>query len=237
MIVSICQPAYLPWLGYFNRIARSDLAIVLDNVMLERSSSTRFTNRNKIMTAQGPIWLTVPVKTAGLGQPLISQVAIDADQGWERKHMKAINQAYGKTKFYTDHKNWFECFYQTRWTQLAPMLRESTSYLLDVIGIKTQRIFSSDLNVTGEKSELILNICRHVNAKTYISGPFGRNYLDLQSFKKLDINVLFDNYAHPQYPQLHGGFEPHMSVIDLLFNCGADSLQILRNSKSGIAHV
>jgi hypothetical protein len=236
VIVSISQPAYLPWLGYFSRIANSDLAVVLDNVMLERSSTTRFTNRNKIKTVQGPIWLTVPVKTAGLGQPLISEVAIDADQGWGQKHVRAINQAYGKTKFYLEHKDWFDFFYKKQWTHLAPMLRESTSYLLEAVGIKTPRVLSSNFNVVGEKSDLILNICRHVGAKTYISGPFGRDYLDLLSFKDSGINVVFDEYTHPVYPQLHGNFEPYMSVIDLLFNCGADSLTVLRNSHSGMAH-
>lgn len=229
MIVSISQPAYLPWNGYFNRIAKSDVAIVLDNVMLERSSKTRFTNRNKIRSAEGWTWLTLPVKTAGLGQPLICNVELDMEQKWADKHFRSITQSYSRAPHFAAHRDWLADFYSQPWTHLAPMLKASTSYLLDAIGIDTPLLFSSKMGLNGQKSELILNLCKHTGATTYLSGPFGRDYLDAGAFEAAGIKIEFDDYEHPVYPQLHAGFQPYMSVIDLLFNCGDASLRILRN--------
>lgn len=228
MIVSISQPAYLPWLGYFNRVAKSDLSIVLDNVMIERSSKTRFTNRNKIRTNAGAVWLTIPVKTAGLGQPLICDAELDEGQKWAEKHYRTIVQNYKKSPYYKMHEAWLEQFYNQHWSHLAPVLNESTSYLLESLGIDTPRVFSSKMQVEGKKSDLILNLCKHVGATTYLSGPFGREYLELNAFSDAGISVEFDDYEHPVYPQQHPGFEPYMSIIDLLFNCGGDSLKILK---------
>jgi hypothetical protein len=227
MIVSISQPAYFPWLGYFDRMAQSDIAIVLDNVMLERSSKTRFTNRNRIRTESGAIWLTVPVKTAGIGQPLISDAELDLEQKWAQKHFRSLAQFYGHTPYFSDHRNWLEHFYSRPWTHLAPLLRESTGYLLDKLQIRPQLLFSSELNVIGQKHELILNLCKHVGATTYLSGPFGRDYLDAEAFLAAGIELKFHDYQHPVYSQAYQPFEPYMSVVDLLFNCGDSSRQIL----------
>jgi hypothetical protein len=229
MIVSIMQPAYLPWLGYFDRICNSDLFVVLDNVMLERSSKTRFTNRNKVRTHQGSSWLTVPVKTSGLGQPVISQVEIDNGQKWSSKHFSSLVHSYGRSPYFSEHKDWFEYFYQLSFPLLAPMLQESTNYLLKALNIHTPVVYSSSLQVEGQKSDLILNLCKKVGATTYISGPFGRDYLDAASFQQAGIELKFHDYQHPTYKQIHGQFEPYMSVVDLLFNCGSDSLDILKS--------
>ena len=229
MIVSISQPAYLPWLGYFNRIARSDIAIVLDSVMLERSSVTRFTNRNKIKTSQGWSWLTVPVKTAGIDQPLICEVELDIHQNWAEKHLRSTLQSYSRGNHISSHIDWLKDFYSRPWTHLSPMLDESTSYLLGALNINTPLLYSSKMRVDGSKSMLILNLCKSVGATTYLSGPFGRNYLDHKIFDEAGIKLDFDDYIHPVYPQLHSGFQPFMSVIDLLFNCGGASIDILRS--------
>lgn len=227
MIVSISQPAYLPWLGYFDRIAKSDIAIVLDSVMLERSSKTRFTNRNKIRTATGPAWLTVPVKTAGIGQPLIRDVELDTEQNWAEKHFRTLVQNYGRAPHFGTYKHWLEHFYFQPWTLLAPLLRESTTYFLDALQIKSRLLYSSEMNVSGQKSELILNLCKHVGATTYLSGPFGRDYLEADAFSSAGVALEFHDYRHPVYSQMYPTFEPYMSVVDLLFNCGDSSKEIL----------
>lgn len=227
MIVSIMQPAYLPWLGYFDRIARSDISIALDTVMLERSSKTRFTNRNKIRAGDSWCWLTAPVKTAGLGQPVINAVALDTEQKWQSKHLNTLLQSYAKAPHFSSHKSWFTEFYGKPHTMLAPMLRESTEYLLDELGIDTEVLYSSEMAVEGRKSELILSLCEAVGATTYLSGPFGRDYLDAAGFDEAGVALEFHDYEHPAYYQFHGGFEPYMSVVDLIFNCGKDALGIL----------
>jgi hypothetical protein len=229
MIISISQPAYIPWLGYFDRIAMSDVAIVLDSVMLERSSKTRFTNRNKIRTENGWSWLTIPVKTSGLCQPVIRDVIIDNEQRWRVKHWKTIQQMYSRSPFFSHYDQSFESFYNKEWENLSVALSEMTTYLLSILGIKTKILYSSQLGIGGEKAELILNLCKALNAKEYISGPFGRDYLNLFDFDRAGIKVRFHDYPHPQYKQAYPGFEPYMSVIDLLFNHGLKSLDILRS--------
>ena len=231
MIVSIMQPAYLPWIGYFDRIAACDLHIVLDDVMLERSSKTRFTNRNKIRTAEGWIWLTVPVITAGLGQPLISEVRIDNGQPWAAKHWRSLLQNYARAPWFSEHRSWFQSCYHRNWENLAPLLLETTDYLLHAFCINTPWVCSSRLNVSGQKSELILNLCREVGADCYVSGPFGRDYLNQQAFAEAGIELVFHDYVHPVYTQTHSGFQPYMSSIDLLFNHGPESLSILTGRK------
>lgn len=227
MKISISQPAYLPWLGYFNRIANSDIAIVLDSVMLERSSKSRFTNRNKILTTSGPAWLTIPILKSGIGQPLISEALIDQEQNWQEKHKRSIAHSYSKASFFNEYVSWLDDLYSRHWMCLSPLLNNSTLYLLQRLGIETPLMYSSQMNVQGSKSDLILNICASLGATTYISGPFGRDYLDLVSFLDKGITVVFDDYSHPVYPQRLGDFHSHLSIIDLLFNCGGESLDIL----------
>ena len=231
MIVSIMQPAYLPWLGYFERIALSDLHIILDDVQLERSSKTRFTNRNKIRTDQGWAWLTIPVKTAGLGQPLISVAEIDAGQNWKDKHWRSISQQYAHAPFFSNYREELHTLYMQNWVRLNPLLLETTAWIKRQLGLKTNCIQSSDLPVVGCKSQLILELCIHVGATKYISGTFGHDYLDISSFNKAGIEVVFHDYRHPEYKQQFGGFEAYMSCIDLLFNQGHSSLNTLMTTK------
>jgi hypothetical protein len=229
MKVSINQPAYLPWLGYFDRIASSDIAIVLDSVMIEKGS---YTNRNKMRSGNGWSWLTVPIKASG--QPLICEVQIDNQRDWRKKHFQLISQAYARAHHYDEYIEWAAELYAREWTGLNELLTYSNQYFLSALSIGAQVIHSSALNVTGAKSELVLNLCKEVGATEYISGPFGIDYLDLASFERAGIRVTFQDYLHPVYEQCQGGFESHMSVLDLLLNCGPDSRRIFQNHKKGL---
>jgi hypothetical protein len=228
MIVSIMQPGYIPWLGYFDRISKSDLHIVLDNVAMDMSSKTKFTNRNKIRTASSWSWLTVPLKSVNRSAELsIYDVEISSDVNWQDKHWKTIQANYSRSPFFLDFSNYFKDFYKQNWTHLGPMLRESTEYLLHELGIKTECIRSSDLSPQFKKADLIVELCEKVGAKTYLSGPFGRDYLVERAFETARIELQYHDYVHPVYTQNFGGFEPYMSVTDLLFNHGENSLEIL----------
>jgi hypothetical protein len=228
MIVSIMQPAYLPWLGYFDRIYRSDLHVVLDHVQIDRNSKTKFANRNKIRTATGWVWLTVPLVTSGKSAQLgITQLEISPDARWEKKHLETIRHSYAKAPYFPEHRAFLQELYQETWTHLAPLLRRSTDYLVRAFGMSTPVVYSSSLRTGGAKDELILNICRDVGATCYLSGPFGRDYLSQDEFGRVGIELRFHDYVHPVYPQIQGGFEPYMSGLDLLLNCGAESLSVL----------
>lgn len=226
MIVSINQPAYLPWLGYFNRIQASDLHIVLDHVQFEKNS---YTNRNKIRTAQGWTWLTVPLKTKGrFGKLAINELEIDAERGWPAKHWNTLRQNYGKAPHFAEHARFFEELYARPWDRLAGLLGAATGYLLERgLRIRTPLLHSSGMRVDGHKSDLVLNLCRAAGAKVYLSGPLGRDYLDEEAFRQAGIEVRYHEYVHPAYAQAYPGFEPAMSAVDLLFNHGPDSARIL----------
>ncbi len=227
MILSISQPAYLPWLGLFSRIKNSDVHVFLDDVQIERNTKTSFTNRNKLRNKKDIFWLTVPLKSTKNGDPKILATKIDNSQSWQKKHFNSFQTNYSKSKYYHEHEEWLKDFYSKKWEFLCPMLNYSTNHLLDYLGIKTKIIFSSSLNIQGKKSEYIENICKNLGAKTYVSGPHGKDYLDLEKFKQQNICVKFDEYKHPIYEQLFKNFYPSLSVFDLILNHGKESNKIL----------
>ena len=225
MIVSINQPAYLPWLGYFERIARSDLHIVLDHVQFEKNS---FVNRNRIRMADGWQWLTVPVRTKGrFGDLGLDALEIDSSSGWAARHWRALEQHYRRAPFFDSHRVFFADVYAREWPRLAPLLHTLTSYLLAAFSIDTRCVLSSTTPVRSRKSQLVLELCQWAGADQYLSGALGRDYLDLASFEAANIAVTFQDFAHPTYPQTGSGFEPFMAAVDLLFNCGPDGRAIL----------
>jgi hypothetical protein len=225
MIVSINQPSYLPWLGYFDRIAKSDLHIILDHVQFEKNSVT---NRNKVRTKTGWSWLSVPVLSKGrFGKLAIDQIEVDHTSRWAKKHLMTLQANYSRSAYYQHYSSYFEHFYRQDWFYLAQMLQESTRYLLKELGIQTQQLNSSEIGLQSKKADLILELCIKVGATTYLSGPFGREYLDEGAFEKAGIELKYHDYVHPSYDQCFDGFEPYMSVVDLLFNHGEKSLEIL----------
>ncbi len=225
MIVSINQPAYLAWIGYFHRMSKSDIHIVLDSVQFEKNSMI---NRNKIRNSQSWEWLTVPVKTKNRFKTLdIKSLEIDNNTRWRAKHWKKIMFNYSKTKYFKEHEFFFKKIYENEWSKLFPLTQYINDYIKDVLKINTKIIYSSELQPKLSKSEMILELCQKVGAKKYISGPFGRNYLNKKDFDNNGILIEFHDYIHPTYSQLHGGFEYNMSIIDLLFNHGNNSINIL----------
>ena len=179
MIVSINQPAYLPWLGYFHRIAVSDAHIVLDHVQFEKNS---FTNRNKVRTGSSTPWLTIPVRTKGrFGELPINQVEI-AENRWAAKHLATIRQGYARAPFFAPHGAALESSYEQTRSRLVEVIDDLTSYQLGAFGIATPLVRSSDLTARGSKDELVLNLCREVGATIYLSGPLGRDYLHEEAF-------------------------------------------------------
>jgi hypothetical protein len=218
MIVSINQPAYMPWLGYFDRIDASDIHIVLDHVQFEKNSMV---NRNKIRNAQNWSWLTVPVETKGqFGQLDIASIKI-ADHGrWSRKHWNALQSNYARTSNFSEHASFLEAFFKEHATEarLASVIDNLNRYFQTALGISTEIHRSSTMESRDHKSELVLSLCREIGATTYLSGPFGRKYLDRSAFESANIAVKFHDYSPQTYPQAWPGFEPAMAAIDVLAN-------------------
>ena len=217
LTVSIHQPAYLPWLGYFDKIRQADLFIYLDSVQFQKQS---YQNRNKIRTAEGWSWLTVPVETKGrLYETPLSELRINNRIDWRRKHRVAIEMNYRKAPCFDEVMPLMEQFYLREWTQLSDLCFEMMRAFNECLGIRTDIRKASELGaVEGGKSELILNLCKAIGAGRYLSGSLGRDYLDLRAFAERGVEVIFQSYAHPTYRQAYPGFEPNMAVVDLLMN-------------------
>lgn len=225
MIVSINQPAYLPWLGYFDRIISSDVHIVLDHVQFEKNSMT---NRNKVRTHQGWTWLSVPVLSKGkFGDLAINKLQISNNNNWQKKHWNTLRGSYAKAPFFNRYAEYFEHIYHQEWAEIFPLINEINTYLMDELSVDTKIITSSSLQPENSKSDLVLELCKKAGATVYLSGALGRDYLDVDEFEACGIEVQFQDYQHPTYGQIHGDFLPYMSVADLLFNEGGSSREIL----------
>lgn len=226
MIASIHQPAYIPWLGYFHKIAQSDVHIFLDDV--EYSKNNLF-NRNKIKTPQGPAWLTIPVKYKSTN--MICETMFDESSDWQNKHWKTIKLNYSKSKFFKEYEHFFEKIYSSSWKYLSDFNIEMNKMMSGIFGIKTKFVKSSDLNVYGESNERLVNLCHIVKADVYLSGkgaidsesnPHGKPYLDVEFFKRNNIEIKVQDFPHPIYNQIWGEFIPNLSAIDFLFNEGGE---------------
>jgi len=223
-VAGIHQPQYLPWLGLIDRASKCDIFVILDNVPY---SKNYFYNRNQIKGPNGNIWLTVPMLTKGYFGQTFLDARIDNNQDWRVKHWKSIRYSYSAAPFFKDYRGYFEEVFAKEWKSLVDICLETFRFLLKSYGVTTSVVRASELGVSGKKEELIINICKKLDATHYLSGPDGKNYLDLSFWKKNNVRVDFQNYSHPIYPQLHGDFAAKMSSIDLLFNCGNEGLKIL----------
>jgi hypothetical protein len=221
MVVTIHQPAYLPWLGYFDRIARSDLFIFLDNVQFERNS---FTNRNLIKTADGAIWLTVPVHLQDHLNKAITEIEIDEHHDWRRKHLRAIEQNYRRAPCFFGNYEKLAAAYASKESRLSELCFTQLKFWLAELKIATRLVRASELPVQERKSDLVLALCKHFGASTYLSGPIGREYLQEQQFAAAGIEVRYHDYEHPRYKQLYGDFVPAMGVVDYWMNCADAAL-------------
>lgn len=227
MRIGILQPGYLPWLGFFEQMYRSDVFVIYEDVQYDKHG---WRNRNRIKTANGVQWLTVPILVKFEEHPLISEVEVDNKQNWRKKHLSAIQQSYSKAPFYKEYADIFEEAYSRDWEYLIDIDMYFITKLSECLGMGSKKIIrSSTLDATGDRVERLVNICKMFKADTFYEGAAGRNYLDEKHFAGRGIRLEFQDYKHPVYNQLYGDFIPHLSVIDLLFNHGEESLAILTN--------
>ena len=230
MRCAIMQPTYLPWIGYFNLMDQVDTFVLLDNVQFSRGS---WQQRNRVKTSKGFVWLSVPV-TQKMGS-LINEVKI-SDISFMRKHLETIRRSYSKAKYLSDYFDSFQGI-SSNAVKKSPLLHKLNEdlihYFYGELGIDTELVNASRLEVSGKRTNLLTNICSAVGARTYISPPASFDYLKNEAhlFEEVNIDLLFYNYEHPEYPQLFPPFISHLSVVDLLLNKGPDSMRVVRSGK------
>ena len=232
MILSVHQPHYIPWLGYFDKIDKSDCFVFLDNVQYKHRE---YQNRNKIRTKSSWIWLTVPVIYKGHTHQKVREVKIDNTFDWQKKHLGSFKSCYGRAEFFDNYFCFFEEVYATKWERLIDLNIHITKYILAQLRIEKPLYYESEIGTSTEATDRIIELCKKLNADTYLSGIGGKMYLEEEKFARSGVTLTYQNFAHPRYQQQfvdeHNLFLPYMSVIDLLFNEGPGSAKILRGDE------
>jgi len=225
--VAVLQPGYLPWLGFFDQILRSDVFVFYDDVQFDKHG---WRNRNRIKSRNGPLWLTVPVRSGGRGGQSILEVEIDNRMPWARKHLTAIAQNYARAPHLAEYFPQLEALLAQDWRRLVDVDIAVVALVCEWLGVTRTIARSSEIRIDGDKSTRLLNICRHFGADTYLSGDSAMSYLDIDLFADNSVRVEWQRYRHPVYRQLHGEFLSHLSVLDLIFNTGPESISILKGT-------
>jgi hypothetical protein len=229
MICTIHQPNYLPYLGFFEKAYRSDVFILYDTTQFKKND---WQNRNKLCIKNGWQWISLPV-LHDFGQKIF-EVKIKDPEKSLAKNWRSIQVIYGKAPYFNKYSAVLEKIYFSGIDNLNVLNCRIIIAVADFLKLKTQFIKSSELpGIESTSTQALIDLTRLVNADTYISGGEGINYLDMDLWKKSNLNIMFQKYHHPEYGQFNSEtFQPYMNILDLLFNCGDDSLEILAKGQS-----
>lgn len=223
----ILQPSYIPWRGYFHQIYLADVFVFYDDAQYDARG---WRNRNRIKLPQGTKWLTIPVSHKGsqVDQIPIHQIRINWDRPWNRKHMASLKHAYQGTAHYDDYSAMLETFFARRDVFLADFTIDFTVAIAAELGLTNKRfVRSADLKLSGRKTERLLKILKRVGATEYITGPSARAYLDEGALLQSGISIQYMEYEYPEYEQRYPPYDPHVSVLDLLFMTGSKAPQYI----------
>jgi hypothetical protein len=227
MTVSILQSNYIPWKGYFDIIARSDIFVIYDEVQFTKND---WRNRNLIVTPQGIKWITIPVKQVSLNQK-ISETQV-SNENWNKKHKNTLIANYAKSPKFKEISELIFPLYNSSSKFLSEI---NTSFILAIceyLNIRTEIVNSKILNLTGDRNERLVDACRKLNATKYISGPGAKCYLNHELFENNGISVDWMDYSnYTKYNQNTKQFIDQVSILDLLFNEGKSSVDFLKYNK------
>ena len=224
-VVTIHQPECFPWLGFVDKAAQADVFVLLDDAQY---SKNYFNNRNKVRTAQGWSWLTIPVETKGKPGQTFAEAKM-GDDGWRRKHLATWTQSYGAAKFGAKHLAFINDLYSRPLTKLGEFNTAAIRYLFEQFEVKAEVLVSSELACEGAATDKLLALCRKLGATEYLSGISGKEYLDEAKFAAAGIKVRYQDFHHPVYAQRFEPFLPAMSSFDLLLNYGPEAATIIRD--------
>jgi hypothetical protein len=219
-IAAIHQPNYIPWLGYFFKIAHADKFVFLDSVVYSCGS---FVNRNSIKTPHGSAWLTIPVIKSGRFGQLIGEVEADHMHRWAGRHMATLRSNYGRAPYFSETIAVLEPHYSVVTDNRIPLADFNIGLIISIaayLGVSTQFVRTSELNVSGHKTDLLLDICRTIGARTYLAGAGAKLYQEDAKFEEAGITTVYSPVSQQRYPQLFGEFVGNLSIVDVLMNCG-----------------
>ena len=231
MIVAAHQPHYLPWLGYLDKLAKADVFVVMDDLQFEKEN---FQNRNRVKLDHGPHWLTVPLLRGKQSDLIVDKRIDNTGRGgrhhWQHRHWRTLVTHYGKAPFFPHYAAALEDVFVRRWDYLVDLDLHMLELARNWLRIKVPIVRASSLGLRGARTERILDMCRAVGARSYLSGRGGSTgYLDLPAFERAGVSLVWQQFHHPHYPQRYAGrgFVSHLGFLDLLFNCGPAAPAIL----------
>jgi hypothetical protein len=221
--VAIHQPNFLPWCGYFYKMAKADIFVLLDDVLHSKQS---YTNRVNIKTPNGKKRLSVPLAKKEI---LIKDIPIFNDGKWNHQQIKLIHDSYSRASYFKGYFEVFENIFTDQWDYLADFNIKNIISIKELLGINTEIIRSSELEIDNvDKNKRNMMIVKELDGDIYLSGDGGgRQYNIEELFHKEGLEVQYTNFTHPFYNQLWGEFEYGLSIIDLLFNEGPQSMKVL----------
>lgn len=217
------QPTFIPWLGYFNMIAKCDSFVFFDDVQIIKRS---WQTRNRIKTANGELYLTVPISRPH-SRCNINECQVLHDNKAMAKNIRTLKNAYGKSAHYEQHIDYIEDLLRNKQTTLAEYNSQIIKKISCLLNIDTQFYKSSQLSSEGTKDEYLAAICKELGATGYLSAPGSKEYINegVNYFNKNSIPVTYNEYKHPAYQQLYGPFMSHLSVVDALLNVGVENVK------------
>lgn len=214
MIITDHQIGYLPWVGLFQRMTLIDVFVSLDIV---KFNPRTFDSRNRIRTKTGWVWLKVPIKNKN---SVLKDTEINNEIDWQRGHWETLKRNYAKSPFFDEYFDFFDDVYSRKWKKLTELNEHIVKFVMKDLGVGVKWLKASELDLAGTGNQLIINECKKLNADMYVFGGEGESYANKEAFRKEGIKLYFHYYNHPTYKQRFEGFEPFMSVIDLMFNHG-----------------
>jgi hypothetical protein len=233
MILAAHQPHFLPWLGYLDKMAKADVFVVMDDLQYEREN---FQNRQRLKLNNGPAWLTVPLERGTQADRICDKrindggCARDHKEHWQRRTWMTLRTHYGKAPYWATYAAELEDVFTRPWEHLLDLDLHMMGLARAWLGITVPMLRSSSLELVGQKTDRIIDMCQKVGAHVYLSGRGGSSeYLDVEALRAAGITVMWQSFTHPQYAQRYGqlGFVPYLGFLDLLLNCGPDSRRVL----------
>ena len=227
--IAILQSNYIPWKGYFDLIHDVDEFILYDDVQFTKRD---WRNRNQIKTANGLLWLTIPVSVSGRFEQSIKSVEVN-DSKWAQKHLSSIRHSYSNAPFFKLYEDWIVDLYDqcAKYLFLSQINYQFIAQICDKLNIKTKITWSSEYKLIGDKTEKLVNICKQSGASRYLSGPAAKSYINDALFREAGVDLIYKSYNYPEYQQLYGAFTHNVTILDLLFNCGQNSPAYIWNGK------
>lgn len=225
MKIGAIQSSFIPWRGYFDFISAVDIFVILDDVQFSKGG---WRSRNKIKTPKGTEWITVPVKHQSLSQMIIN-TRIDDLGSWRKKHMGTWSANYNAAPYFSEVMKLLDIVWSGKCETISQLNVELIKTVCRYLDIKTPLIMSTDLSLQGEKTERLIDMMKKLNGSCYLSGPSADVYLDKAAFISNDFSLAYKSYDYPEYPQLWGEFDGAVTVLDLIANCGPDSMQHLKS--------